>query len=190
MLDIDFKKTAAAFEQLGVDNFETLYSQNAANSLFEDLETGAIDHENFYQQVQQYCKAGTSFSDIQQAWNQILIGFRLPSLQYLQGLKERYSLYLLSNTNGIHKKSFEETLMKATGHATLDFFFTKTYYSHLMQRRKPYKNTYRFVLENAGITPGETLFIDDSVTNVQGAARAGLKTHLLLPEEKIELLNL
>jgi putative hydrolase of the HAD superfamily len=45
-------------------------------------------------------------------------------------------------------------------------------------------------LEDAGISAEETLFIDDSKNNIEGADEAGLKTHWLKPGERIELLPL
>jgi glucose-1-phosphatase len=190
LLNIDFNKATAAFEQLGASRFEELYSQNNADKLFEELETGKISEAIFYQKMQHYCRPGTTYQQIEAAWNEILLDFRLPSLAHMEVLKERYSLFLLSNTNSIHKKSFDKTLQQVTGKNSLDAYFTKSYYSHIMQRRKPYVATYKFVLQDGQIDTMETLFIDDSVANIEGAREAGLHTHLLLSEERVEWLGL
>jgi putative hydrolase of the HAD superfamily len=49
LIDIDFEKTADAFRQLGIDRFEEQFSQLSASTLFEDLETGKISNEDFYE---------------------------------------------------------------------------------------------------------------------------------------------
>jgi glucose-1-phosphatase len=190
LLDIDFNKTAEAFKKLGTEKFEELYSQNAAHHIFEDLETGKIQPETFYAQMQQYCRPGTTPLQIQAAWNEILLGFRTSSLAFLESLKTKYNIFLLSNTNAIHKTEFDQMLKKITGHSSLDYYFIKAYYSHLMHLRKPYVEAYNFVLTGANISATETLFIDDSVTNIAGANEIGLQTHLLLPSERIEKLGL
>ena len=59
-----------------------------------------------------------------------------------------------------------------------------------MQKRKPYPATYQFVLDDAGIRAADTLFIDDSKVNIDGAIAAGLHTHWLVEGQKIEYLNL
>jgi len=190
LLDIDFNKTKKAFENLGVTNFDSFYTKETANPVFESLETGHISHENFYSALQPHCSPGTTHEQIQQAWNEILVGFRRPSIAYLPILKEKYKLYLLSNTNGIHHAAFSGMFANEIGGQPFDSYFTKAYYSHQMQKRKPYPETYLYVINDAGIDIAETLFIDDAVANIEGAVQAGLQTKLLLPEERVENLGL
>ncbi|MDO9373652.1 MAG: HAD family phosphatase [Bacteroidota bacterium] len=190
LLNIDYKKTSRAFTDLGVAGFDDLYSQVTANHLFEALETGEISDEAFYAEMAPHCAPDTSVLQMQQAWNRILLDFREGSLEFLKQLRERYNIYLLSNTNSIHLQEFNRILQAQTGEASLDEFFTKSYYSHIMKKRKPYPETYKWVLDDAGIEAEETLFIDDSINNIKGAMVAGLQTHLLLPNEKIEDLGL
>ena len=186
LLDIDYHKTASAFTSLGVKEFDTLYSQANANQLFEALETGAISEDAFYQSLQGYCRPETSRQQMQSAWNAILLNFRKESLTVLDQLKAKYNIYLLSNTNSIHLTAFNQILLEQTGNPSLDGYFIKSYYSHIIQLRKPYLATYEWVLQDAHIVAGETLFIDDSINNIKGAMEAGIQTHLLLPTETIQ----
>jgi len=189
LLNIDYHKTANAFKALGASDFDSFYSQTGANQLFEQLETGHIEPVDFYNAMQPHCTTGTSHQQIQNAWNAILLDFRKDSVQFLTTLKGKFNLYLLSNTNIIHHTQFYETFKAETGLADFDSLFTKAWYSHAINRRKPYPETYHFVLQDAGLQAGETLFIDDSVVNIEGANEAGLLTHLLLPTERIETLE-
>ena len=189
LLDIDYHKTAKAFSDLGVQQFDALYSQANANHLFEALETGTILEDAFYQSLQGYCRPETSRQQMQSAWNAILLNFRKESLSELDQLKKKYNIYLLSNTNSIHLSAFNQILLEQTGNPSLDGYFIKSYYSHLIQLRKPYLATYEWVLQDANIMAGETLFIDDSINNILGAKEAGIQTHLLLPTETIQQLQ-
>ena len=186
LLNIDYNKTADAFKKLGVQQFDELYSQSGANELFEELETGKISEDNFYETIQQYCQPSTTKHQIETAWNAILLNFRIKSLAHLDKLKEKYNVYLLSNTNSIHLKAFDKIFEEETGHSRLDDYFIKAYYSHKIHQRKPYPSTYQFVLQDAGIRAEETLFIDDSIVNIEGAKQAGLEVHHLLSGQKIE----
>ncbi len=188
LLDIDFNKTKQAFEKLGVPNFDSFYTKETANPIFESLETGHISHDEFYSELQKHCIPGTTYLQIQQAWNKILVGFRKESIAYLTTLKNSYNLYLLSNTNSIHHAEFTGMFEKEIGGQPFDSYFTTAYYSHQLQRRKPYPETYLYVLNNAGIHASETLFIDDAVANIEGAAQAGLQTRLLFADERVETL--
>jgi len=190
LLNIDYNKTSEAFKKLGATDFDSFYSQQGANQLFEELETGYISETDFYDSMQNHCHPGTTHEQIKVAWNAILLDFRNDSLQYLSSLNDRYNLFLLSNTNIIHQTEFNKIYARQTGNLSFDDFFTGAYYSHLIHQRKPYPTTYNFVLQQAGINAEETLFIDDSKVNIDGAQEAGLNTHWLLTGEKIESLNL
>ena len=190
LLNINYHKTADAFKQLGVHQFDELYSQANANHLFEALETGEISEEEFYNAIHPYCSANTTREQIQTAWNAMLLDFRIDSLTILETLKDKYNLFLLSNTNSIHLQAFNQKLREETGKISLDAYFIKSYYSHIIQIRKPYAATYQWVLNDGNMIAAETLFIDDSVNNITGAKEAGIRTHLLLPAETIGDLKL
>ena len=190
LLNIDYHKTADAFKALGAKDFDSFYSQTGANELFELLETGNISEADFYKTMKPYCQPGTTNEQMQSAWNAILLDFRMESLHFLSEKKEQYNLYLLSNTNSIHHTAFHQAFTKMNNHSNFDDYFIKSYYSHTMHRRKPYVSTYEFVLQDAGIAAQETLFIDDSIVNIEGAKQTAMQLHLLLPGETIEGLGL
>ena len=189
LLSIDYKKTANAFVNLGVEDFEKMYDQFSADDLFIKLETGHISQEYFFKQMQARIHSLTPES-ITAAWNAMVLNFRLESLQFLEVLSKKYNLYLLSNTNVIHKENFDRLFTQETGRRSLDDYFIKAYYSHLIGFRKPNADIFTFVLKDADLNAGETLFIDDSSNNTEAAQELGIKTHLLLPDEKIENLKL
>lgn len=190
LLNIDYNKTADAFKKLGVHQFDELYSQAGANHLFEALETGEISETDFYKAIHKYCHPSATQQQIEIAWNAMLIEFRIESLDYLTVLKAKYNIYLLSNTNSIHLKAFSKIFKDETGKANLDDYFIKAYYSHKINKRKPYTATYQFVLDDAGIIAEETLFIDDSINNIEGAKAAEIQVYHLLAHDKIEDIKL
>lgn len=186
LLNIDFKKTFESFEKLGYENFAEIYSQHSADPLFQDLETGKISDTEFYSQLSAMLPHPSTNEQLKNAWNAMLISYRQSSLDFLTTRKDDYNLFLLSNTNAIHYAHFSKMLKEETEYSRLEDFFTKAWYSHEIHRRKPDVETYEFVLNEAALTPEETLFIDDSDSNLPGARKAGIKTHLLKPGDKIE----
>jgi len=190
LLNIDYNKTTIAFEKLGIENFDELFSQFKANDLFEKLETGQISEDEFYQSILQHTNTGADKKQIQQAWDAMLLDFRIESLEFLKPIKGKYNIYLLSNTNSIHLSAFQKILFHQTGDQSLNGYFIKSYYSHLIGKRKPWPETYLYVLNDAELIPEETLFIDDSINNIEAAKHFEIKTHLLLPNERIEKLQL
>jgi putative hydrolase of the HAD superfamily len=56
--------------------------------------------------------------------------------------------------------------------------------------RKPYAASYQKILEEQKILAAETLFIDDTLVNIEGAKNAGLQTLHLVPPLKVSELGL
>jgi glucose-1-phosphatase len=190
LLDIDYNKTIEAFEELGFKNFKSNYSPYKMDMLFENLETGKISEGIFYKSIKAISDTPLSTVQIQTAWNALFLDFRIESLVFLQQISSKYNLYLLSNTNSIHLTAFNEIFKKNIGETGLDSYFVKAYYSNIIGLRKPEKEVYNFVLNDANIIAAETLFIDDLANNIEGAKEVGIITHQLLPGQRIEKLHL
>lgn len=188
LIDIDYQRPVNEFAKLGFADFDTHYSQHNADELFIRLEKGEISPEQFYQILQSSASAPVSFTQLEQAWNSILLDFRPDSISMLQKLRPKYKTYLLSNTNAIHHRAFSDMFEDMVANLALDDFFDKSYYSHLIGKRKPDAEAYQFVLDDAGIRAEETLFIDDTRMNIEAAAALGFRVHELKKGEKIEKL--
>lgn len=189
LLNIDYNRTTNAFKQLGYTDFENMYSMLKGNNVFDNLETGDITEEEFYQYMTGAAAGAVSNQQVQDAWNAMLLDFRTESLRHLLLLREKHRIFLLSNTNIIHKKAFDQLFMQQTGIPSLDDYFDKAYYSQKVGLRKPNADIFEFVLNDAGIKAGESFYIDDLPPNIETARKLGFKTHLLLPGEKIENLR-
>ena len=184
-IDIDFKATEKAFVSLGVTNFNDYYTQHTASTLFEDLETGKVSPEQFYEGFRK--ETGTTITDekIRDAWNAMLRKFPVERLNWLEEIGFRYKIYLFSNTNVIHYEAFQKIYQECTGKDSFDNYFVKAHYSHDLGLRKPYSDAFKKLLTLENLEAEETLFIDDSYKNIEGAKEAGLQTILLLPPKTV-----
>ena len=190
LLDIDYQKTIDAFKNLGILNFEEMFSQFKADELFEKLETGEVTEVDFYSAIKKRTGVPLKNEEIDHAWNALILNFRTQSLEVLEKLSATYKLYLLSNTNSIHLKYFKKLFTKETGKTLLDAYFVKAWYSNEVGLRKPGREIFEFVLQDENLQAAETLFIDDTFINIETAQKLGFKTHHLLPIEKIEMLEI
>ncbi len=189
LLDIDYQRTIDAFGKLGLKNFESMYSQFQADELFEKLETGHISESGFYDAIKSKTETALSNEQIDDAWNALILHFRNESLQVLEQLSDHYKLYLLSNTNSIHLRCFKKLFTRETGKLLLDDYFIKAWYSNEVGLRKPDAAIFEFALQQQNLQANETVFIDDTLINIEAAKQLGIKTHHLLPHERIEQLN-
>lgn len=184
-IDIDFKKTESAFVSLGVTNFNDFYTQHTASSLFEDLETGKASPSEFYERFRQETGVAITDEQIRDAWNAMLGNFHIERLNWLEEIGFRYKIYLFSNTNLIHYDAFQKIYQQCSGKENFDDYFIKAHYSHDLGVRKPYPESFKKLLAIENLEANETLFIDDTYKNIEGAKEAGLQTILLLPPKTV-----
>ena len=181
IMNIDFKKTEDAFGVLGFTDFKQYMTQFHITPFFEEYETGKIDDAAFIKGIQQKAANPITEQEIIHAWNALLLDFPMVRITLLEKLKQRYRIFLLSNTNSLHYKAFQQNLYALTG-KRLEDIFEKTYYSHTANLRKPHAAIYQRVLDENNLNPSETLFIDDTASNFSGAEETGIQTyHLKAP---------
>ncbi|MBH83440.1 MAG: hypothetical protein CMP70_02040 [Flavobacteriales bacterium] len=174
---IDYRITIKAFEKLGIKNFHKHFSKQQQNNLFDQLETGKISNTDFIKEMKVLLPNCTR-EEITNAWNGLLIGIPQENIQLLKDLSKQYRLYLLSNTNLIHINRINKLLYKDYNLKSLEPLFDKIYLSHQIGMRKPNKETFEWVLKDAGILAHETLFIEDSIQHIESANKLGFQTHL------------
>lgn len=188
LLNIDYQLTNKAFTDLGVKNFTELYSQFHTDTLFEDLETGRVSDEEFIARLRPHIPGHVTDGQIITAWNAMLLDYPLARLQLLQQLRLHYNLYLLSNTNAIHLREVNAILERSRGIPSLAAFFDRSYYSHLIGFRKPEKEAYQLILDENDLRPEETLFIDDTLPNIDAAQKLGIQAiHLQAPKTVLDI---
>lgn len=189
LLNIDYQRTEKAFANIGIANFEQQYHQFFANPLFSAWETGNATETDFITALQAQTGNTISKPQIIEAWNAMLLHWRTESIAALPKLAQHYRLFLLSNTNAIHHNAFQESFTKQF-ESNLDALFEGAYYSHLIGQRKPHDAAFQYVLSKHTLAAEHTLFIDDSLPNIEAAAKLGMHTIHLTEGMHIELLEL
>ena len=185
ILNLNYSKTEDEFKKIGVLNFKEFYSQKKQTLLFDDFEKGKIKPEEFISSLKNSENLKIKEIDFINAWNAMLLEIPINKLQFIDGLKKDYKIFLLSNTNEIHIKKFENDLKKKNMLEQFYKCFDKIYYSSRMGKRKPEKNCFNQVLEENELVAKNTLFIDDSIKHVEGAEKAGIKTFHLEKNKSI-----
>jgi putative hydrolase of the HAD superfamily len=182
IINLDNRRTEEAFTALGVKNFRDYFGHGFAASFFKDYEVGKITDQEFIQSIRRL--AGLSQVPEQaiiDSWNALLLDFPAERLQLLRDLRRSYRLFLFSNTNALHLAALRKIWTDSVGGGSLEDYFEKTYYSHLMGMRKPDPESFGFILKENELIGKETLFVDDAIVNVEGAEQAGLKGLFLRP---------
>jgi putative hydrolase of the HAD superfamily len=175
-IDIHYHLTRQAFHDLGVPDFDALFQQTFSSPLFALLETGDLVPHDFFQAFREETGLKSTNQEIEAAWNAMLGNFRMDAVGILPELKQRYQIFLLSNTNAIHHEAFTSCYQSLTNGKSFDDHFHQAHYSHLLGLRKPHTQVYLHLADFHRLDPSETLFVDDTLKNIEGAQQAGMQT--------------
>ena len=190
VLNLNIPKSAEAFAQLGGVSTEQVFKSFGANPIFPAFERGEISAEDFRNEIRSLLNPDLTDTDIDLAWNAMLLDLPKDRLNVIAQLKDRFQTVVLSNTNEIHFSVFNNIVSETTGGQSFDKYFNAVYYSHLIGMRKPDKEIFEYVLNRHNLEPSSTLFIDDMLSNTDAANRLGLQTwHLTNQEELITTFN-
>lgn len=187
ILDINIRATQKKFYELGFPANLLQYPENMSTDIFFKYQTGRIGTAAFRDKLREVAGVNVTDAELDDAWNAMIIGIPEERTRLLKRLSEQYDLYLLSNTSALHAPVFEKMYLQSAGVSIHDVF-TKIYYSFEIGRHKPDSDAWEFVIEDAGIKPEETLFLDDSIQNIKASQELGFRAiHI---HEKTHLLNL
>jgi HAD superfamily hydrolase (TIGR01509 family) len=186
IINIDFQLTFEAFAKASGKNIIGTIKKFEDEKIFSRFEKGEFTEKEFRCLINKEFNTSLSDETIDKSWNALLKDIPQERIEMLKNLGKTHRLFLLSNTNSIHIKGVNEILSKTFGIEKLDLLFEKVYYSYEILMTKPDKRIYDYVLRQNDLKAAESLFIDDNIENIKGAANAGLKTlHVKFPEEYI-----
>ncbi len=187
-MDIDRDRCVRAFEALGMadaDDFLGVYGQKGA---FLALESGEIDADEFHSQVRPMIdRENVSDEEIDAAFNEFLIGIPVHRLESLRELRRDYKVYLLSNTNPIMVNGKIAEEFRKEGREMADYF-DGIFTSYEAKCCKPGKAIFDYTEKVGGLNPSETLFFDDSQSNVDAARSYGFNSVLVRPGDEFTTL--
>lgn len=133
-------------------------------------ETGGMSSHKFYRKISGLTGFKMSFEEFTKIWCDIFIENR-PEMECLKGLKQKYRIFLLSNTNELHYKYLLSTfpVLRLVNGAVL---------SYEVGAAKPEKKIYLEALKAADAKPHECVFIDDTKENIEAARSLGIRAVL------------
>lgn len=171
-----FYRKMTAYCSKSVDEIrEIVHGSPEFITLFDQ---GALTPHEFYERAIALLGARIGYDEFVLAYIDVFTRNQ-PVLDLYKGLKGRYKLMLLSNTDplrfGFVREHFPDIL-----------FFDDYVLSYEVRALKPDPQIYQEALRKAGAPPESCVFIDDMEENTRGAAALGLKTVLYTPDTDLE----
>lgn len=189
IMDIKKDNCVKALRELGFRNAGEYLGDYSQKGPFGQLEQGLITADEFREFIRSQIDTPLTDGQIDEAFVKFLIGIPTERLRQLQMLRQRYGIYLLSNTNPImwYSKIAEE--FRKDG-LSIEGYFDGIVTSFEAKLLKPDVKIFEYAAEHCDIKPNETLFLDDSLTNLTGAEAAGFRTaHVPEGEEFYKVLS-
>lgn len=189
ILDLKREDCVRAFEALGMTDAANVFGEYSQTGVFLALEEGQIGVDEFHSKVKKDLPCGVTDEQIDEAFGCFLVGIPMARLDALMKLREKYNVYLLSNTNPIHINGRIKQYFCAGGKSMSDYF-DGVVLSYEAKAAKPSIKIFEYAMSHLGIIPQETLFLDDSQKNLDAALTCGFGTALVKPgEEFVEVLK-
>ena len=166
------------FRRMGIRDAFELMGTYGHRDIFLQCENGTLSASEFCQRLSERVGREISFEEAQYGWMGYAKEVPMHRLHFLDRLRaEGYSVMLLSNTNPFLMKWARSNAFCDEGRPITDFF-DRLYLSYELKLYKPDPAFFRYALNDAGIKAEETLFIDDSQTNLDSASSVGIHTML------------
>ena len=167
IVPFDFKRGYRAMAELCSYPADDIPKRIGSTDLVARFESGQIAPEDFVQQLCGILNVQMEYDRFCEMWSCIFLPETLIPESLLEGLRRRYRLLLLSNTNAIHFRMIRENypLMK---------HFDEYILSYEVGAMKPSPRIYEAAIAQAGCDPGECFFTDDIAEYVAGARKAGI----------------
>ena len=180
LLRFDFSiclKALAPHSEMG-DPIATFARFDQVKAAYED---GQIDRPAFLRAVFDVLNYRGTEADFIAAWENIFDANE-QMFTVVEKLRVSHPLYLLSNTNDIHREFFMRR------YPVFRHFAGGTF-SDVVRASKPGRAIYEIACRDHGLEPATTFFIDDLLPNIETARALGFQTHHYHHERHGELLD-
>ena len=167
IVPFDFGRGYRAMAELCSYSPEEIPKRIGSTDLVRRFECGEIAPEPFVEQLCRTLDLQMEYAHFCEIWSSIFLPDTLIPESLLRGLKRRYRLLLLSNTNAIHFKMIRETY-------PLLLHFDDYVLSYEVGALKPSPRIYEEAIARAQCAPGECFFTDDIAEYVAAANTAGM----------------
>lgn len=176
LIDLNRQRCIENFRKLGLADVDAMLDIYHQQDFFRNYEKGLISSAGFRDIIRGKIGKPVDDARIDEAWNSFLVGIPAFKLDLLLELRKEYVVYLLSNTNEIHWQWACRHAFPYKAFRVGDYF-ERIFLSFEMKMAKPDAEIFQKVLDDTGILPQETLFIDDSDANCRTAEVLGISTY-------------
>ncbi len=167
LIPFDFSRGYRAMEKLCSYPAAEIPKRIGTTDLVHRFESGLVEPRDFVEQLSAMLDLRVNYEQFCDIWSSIFLPDPLIPESMLAGLRERYRLLLLSNTNAIHFEMVRQSypMLRHFDHFVL---------SYEVKAMKPAPAIYQQAIAHARCRPEECFYTDDIPAYVEGARKLGI----------------
>ena len=167
IVPFDFKRGYQAMAKVCSYSAEDIPKRIGSTDLVTRFESGQVSPEDFVNELCGILDLQMEYARFCEIWSCIFLPETLIPERLFEGIRQRYRLLLLSNTNAIHFQMIRSNY-------PLLRHFDDYVLSYEVGAMKPSPRIYEQAIARAGCEPAECFFTDDIPEYVAGAKKAGI----------------
>jgi len=169
LIEVDFEKALAHWGRCANTEIALLRSRFSIDAFYEAHERGDIAADAYFSSLRSSLGIDLPKAEFEAGWNAVLGSEISATCALLPLLRQRFPLYLFSNSNPTHHRHWQQSCAGMLSH------FERIFVSSSIGRRKPDVEAFLHVAREIGMAPRHILFFDDALENIDGALRAGFQ---------------
>lgn len=180
IIGVDLSRSMSSLGQTRNLSHSEVLRELEADPRWADWQEGRMNAREWHSYLAEKLRFDYGFDEFCAIWNSVLEPETLLPDSFFERIAANCRLGLLSNTDPIHVAYFE-------AHHSFVRYFPVRVYSCRAGVSKPSPAIFQHALRELSVAPGEALFVDDLLENVEAAARVGLGGfHFTSPEDLLD----
>lgn len=176
LIHLDREESLRRFAELGIPGVEAMLDPYLQSGYFLAVEDGTLSKDGFRDALSRLAGKELTHEQISHAYMGFLKEVAAYKFDYIDTLRDRYAVHILSNTNPYVMEYGESDQFLPNGRK-LSSYCDYKFASCEMGMVKPHRGIFEYMIERTGLIPEETLFLDDGPANVAMAAEMGFRTY-------------
>ncbi len=169
VIDIDFNRAFTYWAEHANDDPDRIAALFSQDNAYMQHERGEIHYIEYFNHLRRTLDVSLSDTHFEKGWNSIYVGVIEGIRDVIDSAKDRFPLYVFTNTNLLHQSFWDPNFGDLLTH------FEKVYASPTLGMRKPEARAFNYIAKDIGHPPSQILFFDDLKENVMGAQSAGFQ---------------
>ena len=115
LIDLDYTKSEQKFSEYSGVSSKELGDLLVTSNVLKRFEVGVIGEDQFRQEVNQILSTNLSDSIFDEAWCALLGDITVERIDMVRKISKELPVYVLSNTNSIHERAFNDRMYEQHG---------------------------------------------------------------------------